>query len=193
MKSVGLLVFLLASISFAQTSSRAQGSAATVEKKSEVRVDGISYSSLNQSDREILDRGELSTSRYVVGGILATYPLGLGIGHAVQGRYTEKGWIFTVGELASLTVLMAGFGDCAMSSAGADSSDCSKQGGLIFVGAMSYLGFRVWEAVDAWVVPLEQNRRYRELKSRLPSSEITFEPGFMPLAGGGALGLRVTF
>ncbi|AFY00610.1 hypothetical protein [Bdellovibrio bacteriovorus] len=106
----------------------------------------------------------------------------------------EKGWIFTVGELASLMVFMAGVGDC-VDDAWSSNSNCSNRGGLLFAGAFGFVGFRIWEAVDAWATPPEQNRRYRELKSRLPASEdtITFEPGFMPLAGGGALGLRVTF
>ncbi|AHZ86215.1 hypothetical protein Bb109J_c0872 [Bdellovibrio bacteriovorus] len=160
-----------------------------------MRADGISYASLSESDRAILERGEISQTRYVVGGILATYPLGLGIGHAVQGRYMEKGWIFTVGELASLMVLMAGFGDC-VDDAWSSNNNCNNSGGLVFAGAFGFVGFRIWEAIDAWATPPEQNRRYRELKSRLPASEdtITFEPGFMPLAdGGGALGLRLTF
>lgn len=157
------------------------------------RADGISYASLSERDRMILERGEISQTRYVIGGILATYPLGLGIGHAVQGRYTEKGWIFTVGELASLAVLMAGFGDCVDNWS--SNKECNGSGGLVFAGVFGFVGFRIWEAVDAWAAPPEHNRRYRELKSRLLASEdtITFEPGFVPLAGGGALGFRMTF
>ncbi|WP_374001395.1 hypothetical protein [Bdellovibrio bacteriovorus] len=156
------------------------------------KSDGISYASLSERDREILARGEISKGRYIVGGILGTYPLGFGIGHAIQGRYTEKGWIFTVGEAGSLAVLIAGMGSC-MSSWHSD--NCNGNGGLIWIGAFSFIGFRIWEIVDVWAAPPELNRRYRELKSRLPASEgeITFEPGFMPLADGDVLGLRMTF
>jgi len=39
---------------------------------------------LDQSEKDILYNGELGTARYVVGGILGTYPIGLGIGHACR-------------------------------------------------------------------------------------------------------------
>ncbi|MFV3409919.1 hypothetical protein ACNH6C_15025 [Bdellovibrio bacteriovorus] len=185
----------LEKISGSVNATSAKESSAQTATGSAVRADGISYASLSENDRTILERGEISQTRYVVGGILATYPLGLGIGHAVQGRYMEKGWIFTVGELASIAVFAAGMGDCVASTWSSNNDNCNGSGGLLFAGAFAYVGFRIWEAVDAWATPPEQNRRYRELKSRLPASEdtITFEPGFMPLAGGGALGLRVTF
>lgn len=54
---------------------------------------------LTDKDKEILEIGEISTVSYVVGGVLGTYPVGLGIGHAIQGRWSQKGWIFTAGEL----------------------------------------------------------------------------------------------
>lgn len=186
----GMTLEKISSSVSAPKETAAQSSAGTA-----MRADGISYASLSESDRTILERGEISQARYVIGGILATYPLGLGIGHAVQGRYMEKGWIFTVGELASIAVFAAGMGDCVASTWSSNKDNCNGSGGLLFAGAFGYVGFRIWEAVDAWATPPEQNRRYRELKSRLPASEdtITFEPGFMPLAGGGALGLRVTF
>lgn len=162
-------------------------------ERSSLKADGMSYASLSEADRQILARGEMSTTRYVLGGVLGTYPLGFGIGHAIQGRYSEKGWIFTVGELSSIAVLAAGLGSCFGDALSSNDGDCNTGGGLVFLGAFGFVGFRVWEIVDLWATPLEQDRRYRELKSRLPVSEVTFEPGFVPLAGGGALGLRVTF
>lgn len=38
---------------------------------------------LNEQDKKILEIGEITTARYVTGGILRTYPLGLAIGHAI--------------------------------------------------------------------------------------------------------------
>lgn len=151
--------------------------------------DRVSYSSLSQQDREILDRGEISTTRYVIGGVVGTYPLGLGIGHAIQGRYSEKGWIFTVGEVGSATAFVAGLGNCASNWS---SENCDN--GLIWIGLAGYVGFRIWEIIDVWAAPPDLNRRYRELKSRVSGyDEMTFEPSFVPLAGGGALGVRITF
>lgn len=151
----------------------------------------ISYAALSDKDKDILARGEITRTRYVVGGILGTYPLGLGIGHAVQGRYTEKGWIFTVGELASIAALAAGLGNCTWSSY--DNDNCENSGGLIFLGLFGYVGFRIWEIIDVWAAPPEHNRRYHQLKSMYPGSEITFQPGFIPMAGGGGLGFQMTF
>lgn len=153
------------------------------------RTKRVSSAGLSDEDRRVLQIGEISQTRYIVGGILATYPLGFGIGHAVQGRYSDKGWIFTAGELASIAVMFAGFGDCSYSSNRYES--CS--GGLVVLGAFAFVGFRIWEAIDAWAVPPEHNRRYREIIAREPASEVTFQPGIVPLADGGMLGLRVTF
>jgi hypothetical protein len=147
----------------------------------------ITYSALSEKERDILQRGEITDTRYIVGGILGTYPLGFGIGHAIQGRYSDTGWIFTVGEMGSLAVMMAGVGDCWSSG-----KSCSS-GGLMFLGLLGYAGFKVWEIADLWAGPPEHNRRYRELKNRLGESSITFKPAFVPLADGGMLGLGVTF
>ena len=42
----------------------------------------------------------VSKTNYYAGGALSILP-GFGIGHAVQGRWREKGWIFTAGEVVS--------------------------------------------------------------------------------------------
>ncbi len=44
--------------------------------------------------------GRIGIGRYVAGGVVGT-ALGLGIGHAIQGRYwRDYGWAFTVGTIA---------------------------------------------------------------------------------------------
>ena len=40
----------------------------------------------------------LPAERFIAGGVTGTV-LGLGIGHGVQGRWNEKGWIFLLGGL----------------------------------------------------------------------------------------------
>ncbi|HEY8271909.1 MAG TPA: hypothetical protein VIG33_13545 [Pseudobdellovibrionaceae bacterium] len=143
---------------------------------------------LDEEDRRILHIGEISTSSYVIGGILGTYPLGLGIGHAIQGRYMDKGWIFTVGELGSLAVVMGGVGSCLDSIS--NSSRCN--GGAWFLGAMGYVGFRIWEIIDVWAAPPEINRRYHNLKFRMESRAI-LSPLLAPTRDGAVFGLRMTF
>src|SRR5205085_907677 len=70
---------------------------------------------LTDYDRKVLQIGEISDTRYVLGGVIGTYPIGLGLGHAIQGRYMDRGWIFTVGELGSLAVVLAGLQSFASS------------------------------------------------------------------------------
>lgn len=149
----------------------------------------MSYASLSEEDRRILQNGEISNPAYVIGGIIGTYPIGLGIGHAIQGRYSDKGWIFTVGELGSAAVAMAGLGDCV-----SDWSDSRRrcEGGLIVLGFVGYLGFRIWEIIDVWAAPPEINRRYRELKARTQPA-VSWKPLITPTKDGGMLGIAMTF
>lgn len=131
---------------------------------------------LTEKDQEILEIGEISQTRYIIGGILGTYPIGLGVGHAVQGRWSQKGWIFTAGELGSIGVLLVGALGCVNNEADNgfngkdDCSDLNKA--LIVTGAISYIGFRIWEAVDVWVAPHGHNKKVRELKDYINKAEI---------------------
>lgn len=81
---------------------------------------------------------EFSTPRYVTGGVLSLYP-GFGIGHAVQGRWAERGWIFTASEIAIL---------------GATGQSCFKTvdtgGGCVMVGVLGFFVARILEVADAW-------------------------------------------
>jgi hypothetical protein len=122
---------------------------------------------LTPEEQEILDRGEIGTTAYVLGGVLGTWPLGFGIGHAIQGRYLEKGWIFTVGEVGSLGLMIAGIQNCTYeySFYGYWSGACQNNG-LLTLGVIGFVGFRIWEIVDLWAAPPEINRRYRALKER---------------------------
>ena len=59
-------------------------------------------SSLTRKDGKVY----ISQSRYITSGVASVFP-GFGIGHAVQGRWLEKGWKFTAG---SSLVIGAGMG-----------------------------------------------------------------------------------
>src|SRR5262245_38862858 len=52
------------------------------------------YYLLTPEERELLARGEIDAGSAVAGGAIGTF-FGFGIGHAVQGRYSDMGWIFT--------------------------------------------------------------------------------------------------
>lgn len=113
---------------------------------------------LTQEETDILDNGELSTPRYIVGGVLSYYP-GLGIGHAVQGRWKTKGWIFTAGEIGSAMMFSAGSVECTFSFG----SNCST----LIMGYFAFLGFKVWEVADAWYGGYQQMKKYPMLSEEL--------------------------
>jgi hypothetical protein len=149
---------------------------------------------LSEEDRRILRIGYIDTTRYVIGGILGTYP-GLGIGHAVQGRYSDRGWIFTAGEIGSTAVLAVGAARCLGTVYNRPCDD-----GLLTLGVVGLLGFKIWEIIDVWVAPIDINRHYRELR-RQPSSEdsssarsnLTWNGMILPTKDGVTAGVRMTF
>lgn len=152
---------------------------------------------LDKNDKETLEIGEISTARYVTGGILGTYPLGFGIGHAVQGRWSQKGYIFTAGELISIGVLLAGASECTgdLSRGG----DCSSGAGTMTIGVLGFVAFRIWEIVDVWAAPLRIEKEYRELKKMIEEKEksknidVSFSPFYSPSFNTAGVGLSLKF
>src|SRR4051812_36567936 len=71
----------------------------------------MTYGTLGDEDKKILENGEMGNGRYISGGAVGSI-FGFGIGHAIQGRYSEKGWIFAVGEAATGLVVAAGLLKC---------------------------------------------------------------------------------
>ena len=156
---------------------------------------------LTGKDKEILEIGEISTVRYVTGGILGTYPIGLGIGHAIQGRWSEDGQIFTWGELGFLAVAVTGAIGCIDNVEDGDEWHCSGvESSLIAIGAVGFVGLRIWEIVDVWAVPPSHNSKYKSLKKYIETSEakpvtkssLDLVPLVNPRMGQG-IGLKYTF
>lgn len=115
---------------------------------------------LTDKDKDVLKNGELGTERYVLGGIIGTYP-GFGIGHAIQGRWGTKGWIFTAGETASLFVIVAG-------ASSMDFYDENSKGlATVSLGALAFAGFHIWEIIDVWYGGNEQRKEYDYLKNKI--------------------------
>ncbi len=159
--------------------------------------------SLTEQDKRLLEIGEISDTRYIVGGILGTYPIGLGIGHAVQGRWSDKGWIFTAGELGTATVFMIGALGCIsneLNNGLNGKDDCTGLSeAMVVTGIVGYIGFRIWEIVDVWSVPPSHNRKVRELQQyiqKTPAKEVKTSLHLVPLYNsqmGQGLGLRLIF
>ena len=146
-----------------------------------------SKTDLSEEDQELLARGPYSSAEHV-GGALGGLFLGFGIGHAIQGRYAERGWIFTVGTLLSSFIILRGAAEC-IADAIDEEEECSSR--LIDIGLVGLLGFRIWEVVDTIIVPTKRNQRYRYLKSQGYSSRVLL----YPIANGRqhGLGLVVRF
>jgi hypothetical protein len=155
---------------------------------------------LTVDEQWLLSRGYISDGEHIGGGIAALF-VGFGVGQAVQGRWGHKGYIFTIGELASFGAMI--YGAVTLASACYDDFDdpysdggCNetkeRRGGVLMVGGLIGISvFRIWEIVDAFAGPSEHNRELHALKMRLgmPDSYVrNVRPYIVPSAdGGGAL------
>lgn len=119
-------------------------------------------------DQTLLARGEISDGRWITGGVLSSV-IGFGIGQGVQGRWDDRGWMFLVGEAATGGALVLGlFEGLACNEEDAACSNSTLLAiRLAFGGLAGYAGFRLWDAIDAFVVPPRQNARVRALRARL--------------------------
>ncbi|MEO8707386.1 MAG: hypothetical protein ABI867_45585 [Kofleriaceae bacterium] len=159
---------------------------------------------LTAEDQALLAEGEITDGQHV-GGAVAGLFFGFGIGQAVQGRWSDTGWIFTLGEAASITAMVIGAVksfDCIDSNdtIGGSSSGCSNASGsgLLIGGFVGFMVFRVWEVVDAFGGPPKHNRRVRELKMRLGIPQPIYSQRLTPYVnkardGGGVAGLSLRF
>ena len=149
----------------------------------------------SEDDERILEHGPIPQGRYISGGVVGSI-FGFGIGHAIQGTYAKRGWIFTVGELAALTVMVASVKNCRTEydSYGYKTDRCDSNAGAVVVGLVGLIGFHVWEVVDLWVTPPRINRRYDELTDGDRRHRVTMQMApIMVSATTPGLGLNITF
>jgi hypothetical protein len=153
---------------------------------------------LSPEDAELLARGEISDLQTVGGGLLSIF-VGFGVGQAVEGRWLDRGWVFTIGETVSVIAVIDG----AIQAFNCDPSvsNCNANGGLLFWGGFAALaGLRIWEIGDAFVAPSTRNAHVRDLRMRLgmpPQPGYALAPYIAPLRGRGGdatvVGLQVNF
>lgn len=110
-------------------------------------------------------RGEISGAA-MIGGLAANYFFGFGLGQAIQGRWSDTGWIFTVGEVGSLGALIYGVLDAVECE---DSDRCDTDRGVaLAVGGMIGFGvFRIWSMVDTVAGAKAHNRQVRAARARM--------------------------
>ena len=146
----------------------------------------MSYRDLDREERETIDVGYIETPSYVIGGVLGTW-IGLGLGHGIQGRFSQMGWVFTAGELGSIALAAGGVGQCIASN------NCSNGVGAMLLGYMGFIGFRIWEIIDVWAAPPFHNKRYLRLKKSLGEDEPDASFYVAPLGNSVAMGLQFRF
>jgi hypothetical protein len=133
---------------------------AQIELPKKVNLNGLSTDEI-----AVYQHGEIGTGALIGGGLLGTL-VGLGTGHIVYGKYGSKGWIFTVGELGSVAVMVAG-ATSSMNCLFDAKASCSNSLAALMFGEIAYFGFRIWEIIDVWTLPSGHNTEYRALKARV--------------------------
>lgn len=117
------------------------------------------YHLLTEEERELVAEGEIGGGQHVAGGLVGTF-FGFGIGHAVQGRWSDKGWIFTVGEVASFGLILVALGDCGFEES------CEDEADQAWFGVVALIGLHIWEVFDVWLGPPAHNRRVRAARAK---------------------------
>lgn len=159
---------------------------------------------LTVDEQWLLERGFISQGEHIGGGVAALF-LGFGIGQAIQGRWSDKGWIFTVGEGVAFGAMIYGMMRAFDCSTRYDEynnsfSDCEDDGiGIMVVGLLGYSVLRIWETVDAFAAPSAHNRKVRQLRARLGLPVPLYDTRLMPYMAptrdreGGVAGFSLRF
>ena len=131
------------------------------------------YSLLTPEERQLVAHGEIDQGQILAGGLVGTF-FGFGLGHAVQGRFSDRGWIFLLGEGASMASVMT----FAFTCADGIESNCDNNTGFLVAGLVGIVVFRVWELVDVWGGPAAYNRRVREARVKLYGAPVYQPPRY---------------
>lgn len=157
-----IVAFIFAPHSFAKNDENTP----KTETKAKVDLSGLSTEEIS-----IYQQGKITDGQHIAGGLVGTF-IGFGTGHIVYQKYGSNGWIFTVGELGSIAVMMAGAVKATGGCFSGDSEECSEGFGVYTLGALAYLGFRVWEIIDVWTIPGRHNRKFQAIKTKAESQSL---------------------
>jgi hypothetical protein len=136
---------------------------------------------LSVDEEALLKQGFISDGQQVGGGLAAAV-IGFGVGQALQGRWFDTGWIFTLGD-GGLTVV----GTIGLFRA----IEGDPRGiALLALSAAGGTAFRIWGTIDAFAGPRAHNARVRELRARVarPPFYARALPYVVPAAREGAVG-----
>ena len=123
----------------------------------------------------------ISQGQYMGGGVASIF-LGFGVGHAIQGRWKERGWIHTVVQsvslITSLGVVFVGLS--TMGSPSAPGGGMTLVGGPVWgpvgiIASFVLTGSKIWEVVDVWMLP-DSVRIISSSRKTGTSSLYSYEP-----------------
>ncbi|MCB9740148.1 MAG: hypothetical protein H6747_12855 [Deltaproteobacteria bacterium] len=127
---------------------------------------------LSPGDRATLMRGPISSGEWVLGGILGSW-IGFGVGHMVQSRWSDGGFLFTGGQILSLSAMVAGLARGATRELECTEFGCREVSNsndrwmIVGVsGALAFTVLRVWEIYDVWAGPKQHNQHYEDVRRR---------------------------
>lgn len=146
---------------------------------------------LTEEEREIYRRGEMRFGLHEV-GVTAAIFVGFGLGHVVQGRWLERGWIFTLGQ--TLGTIGTIYGHDRAKRECPVGERCTSTGVKIYVGGMiALIGFYAGGILDAWIVPSRRSRQLREVHRKLRAMRVAPYLVPTPSEGGGGGGISFAF
>jgi hypothetical protein len=98
---------------------------------------------------------------------------GFGLGHVVEGRWHEKGWLFTAGDSIAMTLWMGG-----MITGMTCERRCEAPAAAYVSGMLGLVALRFWQTADTVTGARAKNRRVMQQRLRM-------EPLLAPPRGGG--------
>jgi hypothetical protein len=146
---------------------------------------------LTDEEHELLAQGEIGEHARLGGTAVEAF-FGLGLGQAVEGRWTETGWIFTTGELAATTLIGVGLGEAFAECKPGDTCHAGRGKAMFVAGALAAAVFRTWGTVDAYVGPARHDERVRALRMRLATAPMPYVTT-LPGSGGTIAGFTLAF
>ena len=130
---------------------------------------------LSDEEKRILEAGDI-TSGERASGIALGLLVGFGSGQAVQGRYPGRGVFFTLADTAVVATGIVSLSKCweadhDSGQMGYDPVWCNAAlGSIVAFGAL-----RIWQTLDAIVVPASHNRRLREIRAKV-NGNLRYQP-----------------